>query len=1242
MPLSSNSDNIAIATIAPITVTGSNINISGGLSASFPGSVIVTGSVIVSNIPAIQAVSGTIAAVVQNWPATIGVSASVPLQVWNPGTVGVSGSINVSSQVSVNNYPATQNISGTVASVIQNWPAVLGMSASVPLNVWNAGAVGISGSVTLGSQVSVNNFPAVQSVSGSVQGIPGGVPVQVWSAGTIGISGTVSAVAGVTQTAQNVSSSSGLRVWNESSVGVSGTVGTVIQNWPAIHGISASVPLQVWSAGTTGVSGSVTVANSQLSVNNFPAVQNVSGSVAVGTWAANVTASVQIAPGAAPLAVWNPGTIGVSGSLTVVAGVTQTAQNVSSSLGLRVYNDSAVGVSGTVAVVIQNWPAVHGVSASSPIQVWNSATVGVSGTVTLGSQVSVNNYPAIQAVSGSVSVTVTGSTGLHVSTPVSNPLYVTLTSSLPVTFAGLPQLQVSNFPATQNVSGSVTIGSFGTNVTSSVQGVPGGIPVQIWSAGTIGVSGSFTTTQGVTQTAQNVSSSAGLRVYNDSAVGVSGTVTLGSQVSVNNFPAVQAVSGTVTVSSFGTNVTASVQGVPGGVPVQIWSAGIIGVSGTLTSVVGVTQTAQNVSSSAGLRVYNDSPVGISGSIGVTVQNWPAIHGVSASVPLQVWSAGTTGISGTVTLANSQLSVNNFPAVQAVSGSVTVTVSGSTGVHVAAPATSPLYVTVTSSLPVTFAGLPQLSVNNFPATQNVSGSVGSVIQNWPSTLGVSASVPLSVFNAGVVGVSGTVTLGSQVSVNNFPAVQNISGAVTIASYGTNVTSSIQGVPGGVPVQIWSAGTVGVSGSLTVVQGVTQTAQNVSSSLGLRVYNDSAVGVSGTVSIAQQVSVNNYPATQNVSGTITIGSFGTLVTASIQGVPNGIPIQIWSAGAIGVSGTLTSIAGVTQTAQNVSSSGGLRVWNESLVGISGTVGAAIQNWPAVIGVSSSVPLSVFSAGTVGVSGSVVVSSQVSVNNFPAIQAVSGSLAATIQNWPAVLGVSASVPLQVWSASNLGVTGSVSVTVTGSTGLHVSAPIYNPIPIYNVAPGTTASAWVKLGFAPNSTDGALVSTQVAVAQPTYAAATGRFTPSAGATDIWVLQGSATRTVKVHTITFTASGSTGAVQLPFQLLLRSTGNSGGSSGTITPVSYDSLDSVATAKCYNYTANATSLGTLVGTLKVDYLNLVSSSVSSPVVWSFGSQPFRKPIYLRGINQLLCINLSGSNPATGFQMAVDVEFTEES
>ena len=1142
----------------------------------------------ISNFPATQAISGGV--VVQNWPAVHGVSASFPLQVWSEGSIGVSGTVTVGNQISVNNFPATQAVSGTVTSIVGNWPATLGVSASVPL--------------------------------------------QIWSAGTIGVSGTITVSPAVTQTAQNVSSSSGLRVWNDSAVGVSGTVGVnnfpatqnvsggiVVQNWPATIGVSSSFPLNVFNAGTVGVSGTVSL-GSQISVNNFPATQAVSGGIVVQNWPATlgVTAS-------AALPIWTTGPVGITASVNLhvwdggVQGITGSVnaytsgpQAVSGTVGVNnfpavqaVSGSQLTGstFAGSPVVVGGTWLASGGgpayvtalrtdisgvlfVSASNPTLVWNQSPVGVSGSVnvyTSGLQgvsgtVGVNNFPATQNVSGTVTsiignwpatlgvsasfplqtwaaapTGVTGSANVYTSGPqaVSGTVQIWSNGPLPISGVG-GQIGVSNFPATQNVSGSITVGTWGTNVTASIQGSALGIPIQIWSAGQIGVSGSLSTTPGITQTAQNVSSSSGVRVWNDSAVGVSGVLggipvqiwsaqTIGVSGTFTAAPAVtqtaQSISGSQLTGSTFSGLPVVGGGVwfaSGGGPAYVKSlqtdisgalyvttSGTLPVSivGTLTTAPGVTQTAQNVSSSNGLRVWNDVAVGVTGSVnvytsglqgisgGIVVQNWPATLGVSSSVALRVWDGGIQGISASATLP-----VFNAGTV-GVSGSVNVYTSGLQGVS------------------------GTVGINNFPATQAISGGV--VVQNWPATLGVSASFPLQIWSAGTVGVSGSVnvyTSGLQgisgtISVNNFPAVQAISGSqITGSTFGgapvvmggvwyasgggpayvKGLQTDISGVllvSASNPVLVWNAGTVGVSGTVTLGSQVSvnnfPATQAVSGGIvvqnwplvagvtgSVNAYTSGPQAISGTVQIwsngplpisgaGGQIGVSNFPATQNVSGSITIGTWGTNVTASVQGSALGIPLQIWSAGTIGVSGSLSTTPGITQTAQNVSSSSGVRVWNDVAVGVTGSVnvytsgpqmvsgtvgvnnfpaiqavsggivvqnwplvhgitgsvnvytsglqgisgGVVIQNWPSAFGVSASIPLQVWSEGNVGVSGTVTLGSQVSVNNFPATQAVSGTVTSIIGNWPATLGVSASIPLQIWSAGTIGVSGTLSTT-------------------------------------------------------------------------------------------------------------------------------------------------------------------------------------------------------------------------
>lgn len=120
-------------------------DINGNPLTTLPdGSLLVTiaDGYVTANFPAVQVVS------VNNFPATQPVSGSVSVSNF-PATQPVSGSISITGTptVSVTNFPATQPVSGTVS--VSDFPAVQPVSQS--------------GSWTVG----VNNFPATQAVTQS-------------------------------------------------------------------------------------------------------------------------------------------------------------------------------------------------------------------------------------------------------------------------------------------------------------------------------------------------------------------------------------------------------------------------------------------------------------------------------------------------------------------------------------------------------------------------------------------------------------------------------------------------------------------------------------------------------------------------------------------------------------------------------------------------------------------------------------------------------------------------------------------------------------------------------------------------------------------------------------------------------------------------------------------------------------------------------------------------------------------
>lgn len=202
-----------------------------------------------------------------------------------------------------------------------------------------------------------------------------------------------------------------------------------------------------------------------------------------------------------------------------------------------------------------------------------------------------------------------------------------------------------------------------------------------------------------------------------------------------------------------------------------------------------------------------------------------VNSSAQPVPVTGSLTAVIGAGSTVTtLTGSVVAIDNFPATQDVSGSVSVSNF--------------------PSFPATQTVDGSVGVNNFPVTQTVDGSVN--VNNFPSTYAVS-NFPSSQTVSGTVGVSNfpaTQPVSGTLSVGNFPASQTINGAVSVSNFPSSFNV------GNLPVTQAVSGTVSV-GNFPSTQGV-----------------------SGTVN------VGNFPATQPVSGTVYVG--GTITSLPIFGL------------------------------------------------------------------------------------------------------------------------------------------------------------------------------------------------------------------------------------------------------------------------------------------------------------------------------------------------------------------------
>ena len=174
-------------------------------------------------------------------------------------------------------------------------------------------------------------------------------------------------------------------------------------------------------------------------------------------------------------------------------------------------------------------------------------------------------------------------------------------------------------------------------------------------------------------------------------------------------------------------------------------------------------------------------------------------------------------------------------------------------------------------------------------------------------------------------------------------------------------------------------------------------------------------------------------------------------------------------------------------------------------------------------------------------------------------------------------------------------------------------------------------------------IVNGTTALVPATYSATSAiAFTAAATPTDIFTIYGSATRTIKILRIGFSATQTTAATA-NIVLIKRSAANTGGTIATATSVPHDAADPTATATIVNYTANATALGAAVGTVKALRAYIPAPATATPQTFYeiiFGGNNNEKPIILRGTSQGLAINLN-STTITGNLFTCWVEYTEE-
>lgn len=177
-----------------------------------------------------------------------------------------------------------------------------------------------------------------------------------------------------------------------------------------------------------------------------------------------------------------------------------------------------------------------------------------------------------------------------------------------------------------------------------------------------------------------------------------------------------------------------------------------------------------------------------------------------------------------------------------------------------------------------------------------------------------------------------------------------------------------------------------------------------------------------------------------------------------------------------------------------------------------------------------------------------------------------------------------------------------------------------------------------APTDSASGIVVRPLQLEKQTYSATAVGLGPGAASTDFFTITGSASKTVKIISIIATATQNTAAA-VDVLLIKRSTDNTGGTSTTLTNIPYDSTNSASTAVVRSYTVNPT-LGTTVGTIYTEKLFIPTTTGDPGQIRLMFSENKQTPIILRGVNEVLSLNLN-ANGLAGDSWDITVVWTEE-
>jgi hypothetical protein len=163
-------------------------------------------------------------------------------------------------------------------------------------------------------------------------------------------------------------------------------------------------------------------------------------------------------------------------------------------------------------------------------------------------------------------------------------------------------------------------------------------------------------------------------------------------------------------------------------------------------------------------------------------------------------------------------------------------------------------------------------------------------------------------------------------------------------------------------------------------------------------------------------------------------------------------------------------------------------------------------------------------------------------------------------------------------------------------------------------------------------------ALIRATYGAGSAGFTPAATPTLAWLMRGSATKLVRIKSLTFSAAGSAAGL-MGAALKRYSTAAAAGAFVAASALPHDPADAPSGVAVGHYTANPTP-GTVVGTIHAGRLGFATGGQIDRLTWQW-TWLNDKALVLNGATDWIGLDLLGGAVPAGGVIDWDVEWTEE-